>query len=565
MKRFKLTLRTPQQLSLSRATSFNKHTVDQFFDNYRQVRLKYMFQPRNIYNLDECGIQTVHKLTKVITDIGDKFVAKMTSAERGSLVTMVGIISATGRAVPPFLIFPRVKFNETTMLKNAFSGTAGGANPSGWINSELFLQVLQHFAAHERPSKSSPLLIILDNHETHINLPAINFCRDNGIVLLTLPPHSSHKLQPLDVSVYRSFKLHFNAACSTWMVNHPGMAISIMDMAELVGKAFEKSFSLSNITSGFSKSGIEPYNDQKFTDDDFNPATVTDRDLPSPPEQREAATTPPEHQEAVTVDDSINEALVEPSTIGVAMPALSINTTSSSLPIDESQLAIAGPSSVTDHLTPNRPTIEENAITPPEDVCPYPKAKPRKESNKGRKKGKSLILTSTPVKNSIEAEIQRKKDLEQEKVDRKKAMLEKREAKKKEKLEKLTRKKEMMKKKAEDKENKTKEKVNAKEQMKKRNSLRQKPSCSKKLKMQQSVSSSESESDTDMKRLCDDSSSEGEFNHYEDPESNETCLICGEVGYGRQLWFRCVSCGLWAHQLCSGWDTPEDYVCDLCI
>lgn len=408
-----------------------------------------MFQARDIYNLDECGIQTVHKLTKVITDIGDKFVAKMTSAERGSLVTMVGIISAIGRAVPP-LIFPRVKFNETTMLRNAFSGTSGGANPSRWINSELFLQVLQHFAAHERPSKSSPLMIILDNHETHINLPAINFCRDNGIVLLTLPPHSSHKLQPLDVSVYRSFKLHFNGACSTWMVNHPGMAISIMDMAELAGKAFGKSFTLSNITSGFSKSGIEPFNDQIFTDDDFNPARVTDRNLPTPLEQR---------------------ALVEPSAMSVAMPALSINTTSSSTIINESLLAIAGPSSITDHVTPNKPTNEETAITPPEDVCPYPKAKPRKASNKGRKKGKSLILTSTPVKNSIEAKIQRKKDLEQEKLDRKKVILEKQEAKKKEKVEKLTRKEEMMKKKAEDKENKIKKKVNGKEQ-KKRNVLK---------------------------------------------------------------------------------------------
>lgn len=46
--------------------------------------------------------------------------------------------------------------------------------------------------------------------------------------------------------------------------------------------------------------------------------------------------------------------------------------------------------------------------------------------------------------------------------------------------------------------------------------------------MQQS-DNRESESDIDMKKLCDDSSSDDEFNHYEDPQSNETCLICAEV------------------------------------
>lgn len=46
---------------------------------------------------------------------------------------------------------------------------------------------------------------------------------------------------------------------------------------------------------------------------------------------------------------------------------------------------------------------------------------------------------------------------------------------------------------------------------------------------------------------------------------NECCLICEEVGRDKELWFRCVCCGRWAHEACSGWNTAEDYTCDLCF
>lgn len=78
-------------------------------------------------------------------------------------------------------------------------------------------------------------------------------------------------------------------------------------------------------------------------------------------------------------------------------------------------------------------------------------------------------------------------------------------------------------------------------------------------------SDSESEDDEKvMKDLCDDSS-ECEDSNFEDPTNpNEVCIICDEAGYGKQLWYRCTTCGKWYHALCSGWDTPNDYVCNFC-
>ena len=51
-----------------------------------------------------------------------------------------------------------------------------------------------------------------DGHKTHINIDVIDLCRDNGIALFGLPPHTTHPLQPLDVAVFKSLKDTFAKA-----------------------------------------------------------------------------------------------------------------------------------------------------------------------------------------------------------------------------------------------------------------------------------------------------------------------------------------------------------------
>jgi hypothetical protein len=51
-----------------------------------------------------------------------------------------------------------------------------------------------------------PVLIIYDGHSTHIDQSIIETAIKENIKILKLPPHSSHLLQPLDLSVFKSFK-----------------------------------------------------------------------------------------------------------------------------------------------------------------------------------------------------------------------------------------------------------------------------------------------------------------------------------------------------------------------
>ena len=140
---------------------------------------------------------------------------------------------------------------------------------------------MQHLVKSTKCSKDSPILLILDNHESHITLPTIDYARDNGVVMLTLPPHCSHKLQPLDRTVYGPFKTFYNQACNAFMVNNPGQPITIHDIGALVGKAYPLAFTQRNIVAGFSCTGICPFNPNTFTDEDFLSSYVTDRPDPS--------------------------------------------------------------------------------------------------------------------------------------------------------------------------------------------------------------------------------------------------------------------------------------------
>lgn len=232
---------------------------------------KHKFEAQSIYNIDETGVTTVHVPGKVIAEINSKEVTKFASAERVTFVTVCCAISAYGNSVPPCFVNPRVRVKDT-MTKGAPPGSVASANPSGWMIGDNFELYLYHFIKHVKCTKQSPVFAILDNHDSHITPAGISKSQGNGVVVLTIPPQTCHKLQPLDRGVFGPFKAYryFNQAADYWMLNNPGKPISIYDIPELVVVAFPKVMTPHNITKCFEKCGIYPFKPDIFTDDDFS-------------------------------------------------------------------------------------------------------------------------------------------------------------------------------------------------------------------------------------------------------------------------------------------------------
>ena len=70
-------------------------------------------------------------------------------------------------------------------------------------------------------------------------LSAIGLAKGNGLILLTIPPKTSHKLQPLDVSSYVVTNLSIQHIVAQWMIGCALTQENILqyDLSELVSHA----------------------------------------------------------------------------------------------------------------------------------------------------------------------------------------------------------------------------------------------------------------------------------------------------------------------------------------
>ncbi|KAJ4430876.1 hypothetical protein ANN_19467 [Periplaneta americana] len=253
MSRFpELGLRSPESTSLMRCVGFNKPQVNFFFEKLSFLMDKYHFAASRIYNADETGVSTVHQNPKVLSCKGKK-----------------------QRMNPRLTI-------------GAPDESIAAAQPNGWMSADTFLIWLKHFIKHTKPAPQNPVLLILDGHSSHKELTVINCARESNVHMISTPPHTTHKLQPLDRTFMKPFKAEYAEATAMWMRQNAGLRITENEISGLVSTAYAKSCRLDIARNGFSCTGIHSLNPGVFTENDFLPSLLTDI-----PEAQEGTAEPP--------------------------------------------------------------------------------------------------------------------------------------------------------------------------------------------------------------------------------------------------------------------------------
>ncbi len=79
------------------------------------------------------------------------------------VVDIIGCFLLLLNSIPPFVVFPRKRF-YSHFIQEGPPASAGAANGSGWMQADEFLQFLQHFANHTKPSLESKVLLFKSNH-----------------------------------------------------------------------------------------------------------------------------------------------------------------------------------------------------------------------------------------------------------------------------------------------------------------------------------------------------------------------------------------------------------------
>ncbi len=205
-----LRLRKMDNLERSRAECLSPEVVKNYFDLLEKILTEngLTHKPRQIYNADETFLPLNETKEKAVTIKNSKFFFLSQSLGTTEHITMLCAGSASGSALPPMIIYPK-SFPGGQYKFGGPDDALYGKSESGWVDSKLFLEWMKRiflcYAVQERP-----VLLIIDGHKSHLTLDCIDLACENQVILLCLPPHTTHHLQPLDVAVFKALKAHFS-------------------------------------------------------------------------------------------------------------------------------------------------------------------------------------------------------------------------------------------------------------------------------------------------------------------------------------------------------------------
>ena len=173
---------------------------------------KYGIVDEDIYNFDETGFQMgVISTAKVVT-AAEK--ARTDSIQPGNRewVTVIESVQSTGHILPPLIIFKGVMHHQS-WYESLPSDWRIGVSENGWTTDEIGLIWLkEHFDPYTQGRTVGKYrLLILDGHRSHVTAEFDQYCQQNHIIVLCIPPYLSHLLQPLDVSCFSVLKKSYRS------------------------------------------------------------------------------------------------------------------------------------------------------------------------------------------------------------------------------------------------------------------------------------------------------------------------------------------------------------------
>ena len=219
-------------------------------------------KPELIFSLDETGFNTDLEPSKPVVEAGSSKDKRRnvfaTSRSATSTTTLIAAGNAKGKAIPPFVVFKGDK-RDKSLLNNCYPGTQMIMSPTGWSNKDVFMTYINtHFLRHARKDKNDWVLLLYDGHASHITPNLYTWCKLRNIVLFVLPAHSSHSIQPLDVTMFGPMKIEYTTLAHDY-VKETEEGILPSNFCEFIATVYDHAMCGTNITDGFTQAGIYPF------------------------------------------------------------------------------------------------------------------------------------------------------------------------------------------------------------------------------------------------------------------------------------------------------------------
>jgi DDE superfamily endonuclease len=200
-------MRWNRRFNSQRAQCEEPSIFQPWFQRVAETISAYSITDDDTYNFDETGFMLgLITIAKVVTNTAN--IGRTIAQQLGNhqWITAIECICASGWAIAPFLVFPS-KQHQSTWYNYLVCDSVIALSENGWTTNEIALEWIQHFNhLTECRTKCTYWLLVLDGHSSYVTPEFDQYCKDNHIIILYMPAHSSHLLQSLDVSCFGPLK-----------------------------------------------------------------------------------------------------------------------------------------------------------------------------------------------------------------------------------------------------------------------------------------------------------------------------------------------------------------------
>jgi hypothetical protein len=266
----------PGNLDPKRAQNFNPTNILNFYKLLKDIYDAFPnLPPQHIWNMDKKGIQFGGgwKHSKKYYHLRSMKQSKFyrIHSDNLELMTVIECVSPSGLSVPPSFVLSSGPIPSLPDLSGKIAVIA--TSPNGWTDNEIgtawFIETFIPFANSHKVA-DMPIVLLLDGHNSHESDAFHEAVFQHHIIVIAFPSKCTHKLQPLDVIVFTQVQHHWSNHCDNRIVQHVKM--DRYNIVQEYMKIRPWSMTPKLLRSAFSTTGIFPFNDALFTDNDFAPA-----------------------------------------------------------------------------------------------------------------------------------------------------------------------------------------------------------------------------------------------------------------------------------------------------
>jgi len=282
-----------RSLDKERVNGSDKSTLEGFFVLLKAIVSEHRIKPSNIWNMDEHGLRQGSRSNGKVLGPVTKSGSKRTYVKEPGTTDWVSILecaSAEGRSIKPLVIFKGAGLHSTWFPVDNAPDWHYTVSENGWTSNDIGLQWLEtKFLPESTPDDPSDWrLLICDGHGSHATIDFMWMAKTNRIFVIYLPPHTSHLLQPLDLSFFGPLKQNYRRELDRLSALSDAAPVKRDRFLTLYAESRGR-VTADYITIGFRTAGIHPYNPRKVLDSSqlpCNKKAIVPPTTPSPPRKR---------------------------------------------------------------------------------------------------------------------------------------------------------------------------------------------------------------------------------------------------------------------------------------